>query len=89
MVQYACGESGTTQVYYYWYSDSCRTLTYISGTNVSTIAHNKYISVHTTVYTFIISLTHTNVWDSMGKPCSCTQFIKTHILYYKSCKNLC
>ena len=24
---------------------------------------------------FIIRLTHTNVWESMGKPCSCTQFL--------------
>ena len=25
---------------------------------------------------FIICLTHVNVWESMGKPCSCMQFIK-------------
>ena len=36
----------------------------------------------------IIRLTHANVWESMGKPCSCTQFIKSHILYYKSRDNL-
>ena len=24
---------------------------------------------------FIISLTHMNVWESMGKPCSCIQFV--------------
>ena len=28
---------------------------------------------------FIIRLTHANVWESMGKPCSCTQFIKSRI----------
>ena len=28
-----------------------------------------------------------NVWESMGKPCSCTQFIKSLFFYYKSCKN--
>ena len=39
------------------------------------------------LYIFIIRLTHTNVWESMGKPCSCTQFIKSHIFYYKSRKN--
>ena len=32
----------------------------------------------------VIHLTHVNVWESMGKPCSCMQFIK---IYYKSCKN--
>ena len=26
-------------------------------------------------------LTHANVWESMGKPCSYMQFIKSHILY--------
>ena len=34
-----------------------------------------------------IYLTHANVWESMGKPCSCTQFIKSRIFYYKSCEN--
>ena len=34
-----------------------------------------------------IYLTHANVWESMGKPCSYTQFIKSHIFYYKSCEN--
>ena len=27
----------------------------------------------------IIRLTHTNVWERMGKPCSCTQFTKNRI----------
>ena len=27
----------------------------------------------------IICLTHANVWESMGKPCSCMQFIKSRI----------
>ena len=27
----------------------------------------------------IIRLTHANVWESMGKPCSCMQFIKSRI----------
>ena len=31
--------------------------------------------------------THANAWKPMGKPCSCTQFIKLYF-YYKSCKNL-
>ena len=35
----------------------------------------------------IIRLTHTNVWESMGKPCSCTQFIISRIFYYESRKN--
>ena len=30
----------------------------------------------------IIRLTHANVWESMGKPCSCMQFI-IRILYYQ------
>ena len=32
---------------------------------------------------FIIRLTDANVWESMGKPCSCTQFIKSRIFYSK------
>ena len=39
------------------------------------------------VTVFIIRLTHANVWESMGKPCSCTQFIKSRIFYYKSREN--
>ena len=35
------------------------------------------------INTIIICLTHT----SMGKPCSCMQFIKSHIFYYKSREN--
>ena len=33
-------------------------------------------------------LTHANVWESMGKPCSCVQFIKSRIFYCKSRENL-
>ena len=43
------------------------------------------------IYFFIIHLTHVNVWESLGKPCSCAQFIKftisharIRIRYYKS-----
>ena len=36
----------------------------------------------------ILRLTHANVWESMGKPCSCIQFIKSRIFYCKSCENL-
>ena len=35
----------------------------------------------------IIRLTHANVWESMGKPCSCMQFIKSRIFYCKSREN--
>ena len=42
-------------------------------------------SIHSSV--FIIRLTYTNVWESTGKPCSCTQFIKSCIFHYKLCKN--
>ena len=41
------------------------------------------------VHWIIIRLTHTNVWESMGRPCSCTQFIKSRIFYYKSHDNPC
>ena len=34
----------------------------------------------------IICLTHANVWESVGKPCSCMQFIKSCIFYCKSRK---
>ena len=36
----------------------------------------------------IIRLTHANVWESMGNPYSCTQFLKSHNFYYKSHENL-
>ena len=36
-----------------------------------------------------VCLTYTNVWESMGKPCSGVQFIKKpYWLYYKSRENL-
>jgi len=40
------------------------------------------------LYILIIRLTHANVWESMGKPCSCMQFIKSCIFYCKSHENL-
>ena len=43
--------------------------------------------VSSEVPVFIICLTHANVWESMGKPCSCTQFIKCRIFYSKSREN--
>ena len=36
---------------------------------------------------FIVCLTYANVWESMGKPCSCTQFIQSCIFYCKSHEN--
>ena len=39
------------------------------------------------IWCIIIHLTHANVCESMGKPCSCTQFIKSCIYYYKSHEN--
>ena len=39
------------------------------------------------IHTIIIRLTHANVWESMGKPCSCMQFIKSRIFYCKSREN--
>ena len=44
-----------------------------------------YVICH--VILFIICLTHANVWESMGKPCSCTQFIKSRIFFYESREN--
>ena len=37
-------------------------------------------------YFIIIHLTWVNVWESMGKPFSCTQFIKSRIFYKKLCE---
>ena len=34
-----------------------------------------------------VRLTHANIWESMGKPCSWTQFVKGRIFYYKSLEN--
>ena len=39
------------------------------------------------VHKFIIRLSHANVWESMGKPCSCMQFTKSRIFYCKSREN--
>ena len=36
---------------------------------------------------FIVCLTRANVCESMGKPCSCRQFIKSRLFYYKSREN--
>ena len=35
----------------------------------------------------IIRLTHVNVWESMGEPCSCMQFTKSRIFYCESHEN--
>ena len=37
----------------------------------------------------IMHLTPTNIWESMGKPCSCTQFIKSHIFYLRIYTRYC
>ena len=37
--------------------------------------------------TIIVHLTHVNVQEWMENSCRYPQFIKTHILYYKSCEN--
>ena len=34
-----------------------------------------------------IRLTHANVWESMGKPCSSMQFIESHTFYCKLREN--
>ena len=47
------------------------------------VKQQRYMTVHL----FIICLTHANVWESMGKPCSCTQFMKSRIFYSKSHEN--
>ena len=36
---------------------------------------------------FIMHLTHANLRESMGKPCSCMQFIKSRIFFCKSHEN--
>ena len=36
---------------------------------------------------FIIHQIHTDVWETMWKPCSYMQFIKGHIFYYKVREN--
>ena len=48
-------------------------------------AYWNYLSYE--ILEFIIRLTHANVWESMGKPCSCTQLIKSRIFYSKSREN--
>ena len=39
------------------------------------------------ILSIIIRLTHANVWESMGKPCSCMQFIQSRNFYCKSHEN--
>jgi len=44
---------------------------------------DNYVSIWSQYYYssfIIIRVTHTNVWESMGKPCSCIQFIKAIFL---------
>ena len=43
--------------------------------------------IKSVINSFIIRLTHANVWESVGKPCSCMQFIKSRIFYCKSREN--
>ena len=51
-------------------------------------AHNNTDSKKLEISLFIILyLTHANIWESMGKPCSCTQFIKSRIFCCKSHEN--
>ena len=47
----------------------------------------KFHTFQSLSQTIIIHLTHANVWESIGKPCNCMQFIKSCIFYYKSCEN--
>ena len=58
--------------------------------------HEPFTHLHkfvfSTISKFIVHLTPGNVWESMGKPCSCTQYFcfqykshETPYWYYKSC----
>ena len=61
---------------------SCmHTMCGISAVCHSNWSHNDLSIIMYSV--IIVRLTHTNVWESMGKPCSCTQFLKSHIFYCK------
>ena len=43
--------------------------------------------IKSVINSFIIRLTRANVWESVGKPCSCMQFIKSCIFYCMSREN--
>ena len=58
------------------------TTKYVRGVDVNHVTYLIQILTD-----FIIHLTHANVWESMGKPCSCMQFIKSRIFYCKSREN--
>ena len=61
----------------------------ISKTQIVTaLSEHHMLTIECVVRTFIIRLTHANVCESMGKPCSCMQCIKSRIFYCKSRKNL-
>ena len=49
---------------------------------IDLIVNSFSTSTKISIIIIIICLTH--AWESMGKPRSCAQFIKIHILYYKS-----
>ena len=46
---------------------------------------NRLVIFSTTQYIFNIRLTHTNVLESMGKPHSCMQFIKSTTSHARIC----
>ena len=60
----------------------------ISKTQIVTaLSEHHMLTIECVVRTFIIRLTHANVWESMGKPCSCMQCIESRIFYCKLREN--
>ena len=70
------------------YSAQCKAMyTHVSKIKSLFCIDYRNVSNPHNISSSIICLTHANVWESMGKPCSCTQFIKSRIFYYKSREN--
>ena len=58
---------------------------YLWMQNVPCHQHELRIVLRNAVHIIIIHLTHKNVLKSIGKPCSCVQYIyKSHVFYCKS-----
>ena len=72
-----------SSVYHTWVKVHIRQQKYVHKCIRQSHVEIKEYSV--AYFDFIIYLTHANVWESMGKPCNCTQF--TVFFYYKSHEN--
>ena len=63
----------------------------LNNNNTTLFRLDRHLHSRSSYSNFVVmenlSMSHTNVWESMGKPCSCRQFIKSRLFYYKPREN--